>query len=111
MRTAVTDPQKIRKNDPGRPEVCLVYTYHEKFNAAESLQIETDCRSGALGCVECKNRIATKVAAAMEPFRSKRAYYETHSSEVKDILVDGERKARSTAQATMAEVRSAMALG
>ena len=111
MRTAVTDPQKIRKNDPGRPEICLVYTYHKKFNAAEAPQIETDCRSGALGCVECKNRIAAKVAAAMEPFRTKRAHYESHGDEVRDILADGEKRARTRAQATMAEVRSAMALG
>ena len=111
MRSAVTDPQKIRKNDPGRPEICLVYTYHQKFNAAESPQIATDCRSGALGCVECKMRIASKVADTLAPFREKRAYYETHSTEVEDILATGEQRARTRAQATMAEVRSAMALG
>ena len=111
MRSAVTDPQKIRKNDPGRPEICLVYTYHQKFNAAESPQIATDCRSGALGCVECKMRIASKVADTLAPFREKRAYYETHSTEVEDILADGEQRARTCAQATMAEVRSTMALG
>ncbi len=75
MRTAVTDPQKIRKNDPGRPEICLVFQYHLKFNPTEAPQIERDCRSGALGCVDCKNRIAQKIAEALAPIREKRAYY------------------------------------
>ncbi len=111
MRTAVTDPLKVRKNDPGRPEVCLVFTYHQKFNPAESPEIERDCRSGALGCVDCKTRIAATVADVLAPFREKRTHYESHLNEVKDVLVDGETKARIRAQATMTEVRSAMALG
>lgn len=111
MRTAVTDVLKVRKNDPGRPEICLVYTYHQKFNAAEAPQIETDCRSGALGCVDCKKRISAKVADALAPIREKRAHYESHLEEVKSILADGETKARVRAQATMGEVRSAMKLG
>lgn len=111
MRSAVTDPQKIRKNDPGRPEICLVYTYHKKFNPEESGQIATDCRSGALGCVECKNRVAGRIAATLAPVREKRAYFESHIDEVNDILSDGESRARKTAQATMSEVRTAMNLG
>ncbi|MER3523774.1 MAG: tryptophan--tRNA ligase [Ignavibacteria bacterium] len=111
MRTAVTDPLKVRKNDPGRPEICLVFTYHKKFNGAEVPQIEADCRSGALGCVECKARIAARIAEALEPLRERRAYYETHPDEVKDILADGEQRARAKAQATMIEVREAMKLG
>jgi len=111
MRTAVTDPQKVRKNDPGRPEICLVYTYHTKFNPAESPEIEANCRSGSLGCVECKRRVATKVADELAPFREKRAHYESHPDEVKAILIDGETKARTRARATMSEVRSVMKLG
>jgi tryptophanyl-tRNA synthetase len=111
MRTAVTDPKKIRKNDPGRPEICLVFTYHQKFNPAEAPQIEADCRSGALGCVECKMRIATRVADSLAPFREKRAHYESHSDEVKEILADGETRARTRAQATMQDVRATMRLG
>ncbi|HXG00061.1 MAG TPA: tryptophan--tRNA ligase [Bacteroidota bacterium] len=111
LRSAVTDPQKVRKNDPGRPEICLVFTYHQKFNAAEVAQIEADCRSGALGCVECKARVASRIADHLAPIREKRAYYEAHLNEVKDILADGEARARTRAQATMQEVRSAMKLG
>lgn len=111
MRSAVTDPQKVRKNDPGRPEICLVFTYHQKFNHDESPGIERDCRSGALGCVECKKRIAARVTDALAPFRERRAYFEAHPQEIPDILVDGERRARERARTTMGEVRSAMNLG
>ncbi|MBI4535257.1 MAG: tryptophan--tRNA ligase [Ignavibacteriae bacterium] len=111
MRTAVTDPLKIRKNDPGRPEICLVYTYHQKFNPGEAEQVATDCRSGALGCVECKKRVAVRIADTLAPFREKRAHYESHLEEVKDILTDGEERARTVARQTMAEVHEVMKLG
>jgi tryptophanyl-tRNA synthetase len=111
MRTAVTDPQKIRKNDPGRPEVCLVFRYHQKFNPDGVSAIERDCRSGALGCVECKNRIAQTVASELAPFREKRSFYEANPGTVREILADGESRARVRAQETMKEVRTAMKLG
>jgi len=111
MRTAITDPQKIRKNDPGRPQVCLVFTYHQKFNAAEEQSIEADCRSGVLGCVECKRRVAEKISATLTPFREKRAYYESRPGEIRDLLASGERRARERARQTMADVRTVMKLG
>jgi len=111
MKTAVTDPQKIRRNDPGRPEICLVYTYHQKFNAPAAPEIEAGCRSGALGCVDCKGRAAAAIAAALAPIREKRVHFESHRDEVLAILDEGERKARATAAATMGEVRAAMKVG
>lgn len=112
MSRAVTDPQKIRKGDPGRPEICLVfYAYHKKFNPAELSMIERDCRSGALGCVDCKANAANHIIDALAPFREKRAYYEKHVSEAKDILLEGEQRAKKVARQTMAEVHDAMRLG
>lgn len=111
MRGAVTDPLKVRKNDPGRPEICLVFTYHQKFNAAETGDIEAGCRSGALGCVECKRRACARITDALAPFREKRAYFDAHPGEVEQILVDGEDRARRRAQDTMAEVHAAMKFG
>ncbi len=111
MKTAVTDPQKVRKNDPGRPEICLVFTYHRKFNLQEAPAIESGCRSGALGCVECKSRIAAAVAETLAPFREKRAALEARPGEVTAILQDGEQRARQRAAATMEEVHTAMKLG
>ena len=111
LRKAVTDPQKVRKNDPGRPDICLVYTYHQKFNQAESPGIDRDCRSGALGCVECKTRIANKIVDVLAPFRERRTHYESHLDEVRDVLADGESRARTRAKETMGEVRTVMNLG
>ncbi len=111
LKKAVTDPLKIRKGDPGRPEVCLVFTYHKKFNPGEVPEIEAGCRSGALGCVDCKKRAADRIAEYLGPFRERRAYFESHPAEVRHILRSGEEKAREVASGTMEEVRSVMKLG
>ncbi|HTY10642.1 MAG TPA: tryptophan--tRNA ligase [Bacteroidota bacterium] len=111
LKTAVTDPAKLRKGDPGHPDICLVFTYHQKFNAAEVPEIRANCESGALGCVDCKNNCAAKIAAALAPIRDRRAHYESHLDEVKNILSDGESRGRTIAAETMSEVHSVMALG
>ncbi|MGK9475897.1 tryptophan--tRNA ligase [Melioribacter sp. OK-6-Me] len=111
LRKAVTDTLKIRKNDPGRPEVCLVFTYHKRFNPEETESIDADCRSGALGCVECKSRCAAKINEFLVPIIEKRKYYEQNIDLVKDILHNGEAKAKVVAQQTMDEVHSSMKFG
>lgn len=111
LRKAVTDVQKVRKNDPGRPEVCLVFTYHKKFNSEEIPEIETNCKAGTLGCVDCKLKCASKMNEWLAPIIDKRKHYEENLNEVKDILSDGEAKGRIVAQATMNEVREKMKLG
>ncbi|MCF8240278.1 MAG: tryptophan--tRNA ligase [Melioribacteraceae bacterium] len=111
IKKAVTDPQKIRRNDPGRPEVCLIFTYHKRFNEAEVPEIETGCRSGALGCVDCKMNCVSKLNLFLEPMREKRNYYENNLDEVKDILTDGEQRAKAVAEDTMNEVHQKMNLG
>lgn len=111
MQTAVTDPQKIRKGDPGRPEICLVFLYHKKFSPSEVPQIERDCRSGALGCVDCKTKCANHIVEYLAPLQERRKHYEAHRDELHDILFDGEKRARVVAQQTMREVREAMGVG
>lgn len=111
LRKAVTDPQKIRKNDPGHPEICLVFDYHKKFNPAEIAEIEANCRSGALGCVDCKLNCAAKISHFIQPIIEKRHYYEKHLDDVKEILADGEKRGRAEAVKTMTEVREKMKLG
>lgn len=111
VKKAVTDTQKQRKNDPGRPEVCTVYTYHEKFNPTETETIAADCRSGALGCVDCKKRCATAISDFFEPIRERRAPLAANPEKVKEILLDGETKARKVAEETMRQVHEAMKLG
>lgn len=111
LRTAVTDPQKIRKGDKGHPDICLVFAYHNKFNGSEVPEIRRTCEDGSLGCVDCKMNCAKKIIDALQPIREKRAYYEAHMDEVKQILADGERRAKAVAQQTMNEVHEAMRIG
>jgi tryptophanyl-tRNA synthetase len=111
LKKAVTDPQKIRRNDPGRPEVCLIFSYHKKFNPSEVPEIESGCRSGALGCVDCKMNCAEKLSAFLDPIIQKRIYYENNLDEVREILNDGEKRGRAAAQETMQGVREAMRFG
>jgi tryptophanyl-tRNA synthetase len=111
LRKAVTDPQKIRKNDPGHPEICLIYLYHKKFNPAEIPEITEGCTSGALGCVDCKKRCASMIDEFLAPHLEKRLALENDPNYIMDILRDGEKRARTVAEQTMSDVRSAMKLG
>jgi tryptophanyl-tRNA synthetase len=111
LKKAVTDPQKVRKGDPGNPEICLVFAYHKKFNPGEIPEIDAGCRSGALGCFDCKMNCASKISEFFTPFRERRNYFESNMDEVKDILSDGEKRAGRTAKETMEEVHEKMKLG
>ena len=111
LRKAITDPQKLRKGDPGRPDVCLIFTYHKKFNEAATPEIRESCESGALGCVECKRRCGEAISAFLAPHIERRKQYEERPSLVEDILHAGEATARSVAAETMDAVHSAMRLG
>lgn len=111
VRMAVTDPQKIRKNDPGHPDICNVFAYHKVFNAGEVEQIRKDCESGILGCVACKKNCASKISAYMAPVRERRAELEKRPQQIEEILEEGTRKAREVAAETMDEVHRVMKLG
>ncbi len=108
---AITDPQKIRRGDSGRPEICNVFIYHQKFNPEVTEQIKQDCQSGKLGCVACKKNLATKLVIYLEPFREKRRYFEQRIDEVKDIIKHGTAVAKKVAEETMDKVHKAMKLG
>jgi len=104
-----TDPQKLRKGDPGRPHLCPVFFYHKIFTSPEQTkQIEADCKSGALGCVDCKRLMFEGLNAFLEPIREKRAQVEGSIKELKDIFLEGSEKARQTARQTLEEVREKM---
>ncbi|MDD3023244.1 MAG: tryptophan--tRNA ligase [Syntrophomonadaceae bacterium] len=105
---AVTDPARIRKTDPGHPDICTVYAYHQVFNANELEEIEPACRLGQIGCVECKKRMAGKINTLLEPMRERRQMYLDKPELLKDILMEGTKKAHQVAKETMLEVRSAM---
>ena len=106
---AITDPQKVHKHDPGRPEVCNVFTYHKRFNVEAVETIE--CRAGTRGCVDCKKECAAGLNKEFAPLRERRAEYDGRDDLVLDILVDGEKRARKEAGITISAVREAMKLG
>ena len=105
----ITDEQKIRKGDPGRPEVCNVFTYHKLFSDGEEVStIERDCRRGVLGCVDCKRQMAKNLNVHFAPIREKRSQFEQKPSELNEILENGSAAARQVAQKTLAEVKEVM---
>ena len=108
-----TDPQKLRKNDPGRPEVCPVFSYHRIFSSEEAkvLQIEKDCKSGTLGCVQCKSMLLEDLEGFLDPIRERRIQVKEKIGEVKEIFLEGSRRAREIAKETMEKVRELMNLG
>lgn len=111
VRTAVTDPQRVRRDDPGRPEVCNVYSLHGFFTDKETrADIDTRCRAGTIGCVDCKKILAENISRDFAPYRERAEHYRAHPEEVRRILDEGAEKARTIASATMAEVRQRMGL-
>ena len=111
VRTAVTDPQRVRRDDPGRPEVCNVFSLHRFFADGEQLEdIAAQCRGATRGCVDCKRILAENVADAFAPFRDRAAEYRRRPEAVREILDEGAVRARDMAEKTMNEVRERMGL-
>ena len=102
VMSAVTDPGRIKKDDPGNPDICMVSYYHKLFSEEECCKtICKECRAGERGCVACKKQLAKMINATLEPMREKRKYYEEHPELVDEILRKGTEKARQTAKETM----------
>jgi tryptophanyl-tRNA synthetase len=108
VRGMITDPLKIRRNDPGRPEICPVFKLHTIVNAPLVPEIDANCRSGVLGCVDCKSLCAEKLNDRMKPVRERRAAIDPAG--VERILIDGASRARDVARGTLADVKSAMGM-
>jgi tryptophanyl-tRNA synthetase len=107
----VTDPQRLRRDDPGDPDVCNVFTMHKIFSPADEVEmINTECRRAGIGCVDCKKRFAVNLNGNLAPFRSKRNELESDPQAVWDILHEGARRARLLADQTMEKVRAAIQL-
>jgi len=111
VRTAVTDPQRVRLSDPGRPEVCNVYSLHKFFGDEATVKdVAVQCRGATRGCVDCKKILSDNIVAAFAPFRERAAHYRAHPEEVARVLDEGAEKARAIARDTLSEVRSRMGL-
>jgi tryptophanyl-tRNA synthetase len=107
----VTDPQRMRRSDPGRPEVCNVFSMHKIFSPADEVAyIDTECRRAGIGCVDCKKRFAKNLNDNLAPFRDRRTRLAQNPDGVWDILHEGARRARAIAEQTMVDVRKAVGL-
>ena len=111
VMSAVTDPNRIKKDDLGNPDICMVAYYHNLFSTKEEVKtVCEECKAGKRGCVACKRQLAKNIIEELKPIREKRKYYEEHPEEVDKILIEGTEKARKTAKQTMKKIKHAMKL-
>ena len=104
-----TDPQRQRRKDPGRPELCNVFTFHELYTTREKTsELADQCRNAGIGCTDCKKILGGGIQKGMNHIHERQAYYRNHLQEVRDIIADGDVRARAVARKTMDEVRTAM---
>jgi len=107
----ITDPQRGRKTDPGRPDFCNVFFYHEIYTPEEKVkEIEEGCKKAKIGCVECKRLMAQNLNKGLAPIRERRKKLESQMDYIKNIIEEGNKKAKNIAQKTMAEVREAIGI-
>lgn len=110
VMTAVTDPNKIKKDDPANPDVCMVYYYHKMIENENLKTICSECKKGKRGCVSCKKELAQAISTYLKPIQEKRKYYEEHPEEVEEILKEGTKAAQNRAKEVMKRVRKNMKL-
>jgi len=111
VMSAVTDPNRIKKDDLGNPDVCMVAYYHKLFSTAEECnQVCAECRAGKRGCVACKKQLSQNITEYLRPIREKREYLSNHPEIIDKVLIDGTKKAKEEAEKTMVKVKKAMKL-
>jgi tryptophanyl-tRNA synthetase len=108
VRSFITDPQKLRKGDPGRPEICPVFALHRKFSQDILSWTDEHCRTGELGCVDCKTNLADRIIEELRPFRERRAELAADPGLVEKVLAQGVERVRPVVSETMAAVRAGM---
>ena len=107
----VTDPARIRRSDPGNPDVCNVFWMHKIFSSKEEVDmVDVECRRAGIGCVDCKQLLARNMNTHLEPFRARRAEIGRDPNTVWDVLKDGKQRAQAIARQTIAEVSEAVGL-
>jgi tryptophanyl-tRNA synthetase len=111
VATMITDPQRMRRSDPGDPDVCNVYDFHKLYSPPEVVQdVNRRCRTADIGCVECKRLMANHLNQFLDPIRERRRFYQERPALVEEIITAGSASARDTARRTMEEVRAAIKL-
>ena len=108
VMNAVTDPNKIKKDDPANPDVCMVYYYHKLMENPDIEKVCSECKKGERGCVQCKKELIEKINEFLKPMQERRKHYEEHPELVEKVLKDGTKKARDKAIETMKQVKASM---
>lgn len=109
LKTMVTDPARVRRTDKGNPDVCPVYDFHKIFSPVEVIkQVNTECRTAAIGCIDCKHLVADAMVERLSPIWERRAALTAHPSQTTEIAESGRKRASIVASNTMAEVKDAM---
>ncbi len=108
VMTMVTDPARIKKDDPGHPEVCTAFAFHKVFNDENINETEALCRGGCIGCVQCKKDLVSKMARVLTPIYEKRQELLEKPSYIREVVENGNARARKLAEKTMSDVRKAM---
>jgi tryptophanyl-tRNA synthetase len=104
-----TDPQRVKKNDPGNPEICNVFTFHGLYSSSDAVkEINAGCRKAAIGCTDCKKMLASRITEVMQPIHERIDYYNNHLNEIQAVIGEGNKKATKIARQTMDEVRDAV---
>src|SRR5580693_198033 len=111
LKTMVTDPARVRRTDPGNPDLCPVFDLHKVFSTGEiQLKVRQGCTTAGIGCIECKGWVADAIVRELAPIQERRRHFEANPGEVDAILADGNRRAAARAAITMAQVRTAVGL-
>ncbi len=110
VMTAVTDPARRYRSDPGHPDICNVWRLHHYYNPEQVATIASECSRALRGCVECKEQLARGINLALEPFRRRRAEIAARPQYVEEVLADGARRAQAIASETLREVKERMGL-
>jgi tryptophanyl-tRNA synthetase len=111
LRTMPTDPARVRRTDPGDPEKCPVWSFHQVYSDEPTKEwVQTGCRSAGIGCLDCKQRVIDKVLEELAPIQARARELEHNPEHVRAVVAEGSEKARDVATATLDEVRSAMGL-
>lgn len=108
IMNAVTDPTKLKKDDPANPDICMVYYYHKLVNKSNVSNVCSECKKGARGCVQCKKELISSMNEFLKPIKEKRAYYENNTEEVDKILLEGTKNAQKIAREMMKKIKKSM---
>ena len=109
LKTMVTDPARIRRTDKGNPDVCPVYDFHKIFSSQKVIkQVDTDCRTAAIGCIDCKRLLADAMVERFSPMWERRTTLTAHPGQIKEIVESGRQRASTMASKTLTEVKDAM---